>query len=154
MNTHPWAFVRYYKIFKHKLLQTHDSCGINLSFHIDYWKSGVHCNLAIHVGSLRLAPITCNRPQQVFPRGLPKIIMNLLINAVFTSFCQDLDGYFIHTQKAYDCGFAFINFTLCISMDIRFPKDHIHAQLQDTLYQYSITIAIDNNKPNGYCGLD
>ena len=71
-----------------------------------------------------------------------------------TFFCQDLDGCFIHTQKGYDCGFGFINFTLCISMDTRFPKDHIHVQLQDTLYQYSITTAIDNNKPNGYCGLD
>ena len=40
-------------------------------------------------------------------------------------------------------GFHLLNFTLCISMDTRFPKDHIHAQLQDTLYQYSITTAID-----------
>ena len=61
---------------------------------------------------------------------------------LLTSFCQDLDGCFIHTQKGYDCGFGFINFTLCISMD---TKDHIHTrtQLQDTLYQYSITTAID-----------
>ena len=97
----------------------YDFCGINLSFHIDYCKSATPSILAIHVGSLRLAPITCNRPQQVFPRGFPKILNTYELfmpshNTAPLHISQHLDGSFIHTQKGYDCGFGFINFSIML----------------------------------------
>ena len=112
--------------FKHELMWRHDTHGINPWFHIDFCESDTLSILAIHVGSLRLAPITCNRPQQVFPRGLLKLLNITIYSTMSTSFCQGLDSSFIHTQNIMIVGFDLLIFTLCISMDTRFPKDHIH----------------------------
>ena len=53
--------------------------------------------------------IICNRPQWVFPRGLPKILSAYMAWG-YDNICHGLDSYFIDTQKAYDCGFSFIKF--------------------------------------------
>ena len=50
--------------------------------------------------------VTCNRPQQVFPRGLPKILNYHAVKVMV--YRQGLPGTFISIQSSNDYGFWFI----------------------------------------------